>query len=208
MITTSSTMRVYEEIKKDLLSGYSLEILRALEDVDLLAFLIPELSAARSDVLAPRHPFAKALNAADALILQGEEVTASVILALMALFMDGSGEPEPMERFTTPSSLETHLSRCFSKLAVPRKERERITSIVTLWHRALSAAPHWPKVAALARKNLADEMITLLRCLNWNRQYQDLLDVLTSPQNARRSGQHSSSNRRQRRPRNQRPAGK
>ena len=198
LIATSSTMRVYEEIKKDLLSGYSLEILRALDEVELLGYLLPELSSPRSNVLTTRHPFSKALNAADALILQGEDVPASVILALMVLFMDGSGEAEPMDRFTTPSSLEEHLSKCFSTLAVPRKERERIYSVVTLWHRALSAAPHWPKVAALARKSFAQDAITLLRCLNWNGQYQDILEALAQPQSAGRESRRGSGRRRRR----------
>ncbi len=125
-------MRVYEEIKKDLLSGRSLEMLRLFNKGGLLELLLPGITQSSTDALSHRKSLAHALESIDSSIISGE-VAPSVAVIFAAIFYFTAEMPADGE--LTGDSLLAMLNEYFSDLAVPRKEKERIAHILFEWNR-------------------------------------------------------------------------
>ncbi len=135
LINQSSNVRVYEELKKDFKSGYILKILRRLSDSGLLQFLLPELIETEPSLLAEGSALAQCLGLADQLILSGREISATTILCLITLYfgMRDLFEMASPRRFRSRDEIRDHCNNSFSKLAVPRKEKERIQTVLIAW---------------------------------------------------------------------------
>lgn len=159
LLLTCSTMRVYEELKKDLGSGSCLAILRLLAETELLELLLPELVVHNSFLLSPQSSFAAALERIDSMIKGGIEIPATVVLALIALFVETqpsaeySGKPAVRDL----ESLHEHLKRCFSRLAVPKREREKIEEILGWWYR-IECERDRVRIAVLSRQECLGEL--------------------------------------------------
>ena len=128
-------MRLYEEVKKDLQSGACLSIFRRLAQTELLDLLLPELTASDWFLLSERSAFSGALRRADEEARTGEAPSVAVILALIALFT-GEAAPrheDPIVRFENRDAVHNHVRSCYPHLAVPKRERERIESILSWW---------------------------------------------------------------------------
>lgn len=140
LLPKCSPMRVFEELKKDLLSGYSADILSLLAEHTLLHHLIPELLDGERLLFDQTHDFFKSLIRSDELAREGKLDSITPVLALMTLY--GAA----LRRDLPPQNKEALLSLCqddevlaevlneaFSVLAVPRKEKERIFLTLRLW---------------------------------------------------------------------------
>ncbi|NMC63228.1 MAG: hypothetical protein GYA55_08665 [SAR324 cluster bacterium] len=135
LIRRSSTVRVYEEVKKDLLSGYSLGILRLLAKSNLLPLLFPALGKHANLLLSENSPLSNMLGRIDDSKRKGIEYNNATILSNISFFLrkPDSISFNILERFQDEEVIHEHVLKCFHGLAVPRKERERIDGILTLW---------------------------------------------------------------------------
>lgn len=136
LILKSSPVRVYEEFKKDISSGYFLPIIRLLAKTGLLNLLLPELDLENGALLQDGAHLPICFERLDELIQQGEEIPAHVTFALMVLHMPREGEPlyiDIFDRYNDKAELKDHIKESFAKLSVPRKERERIEGILMDW---------------------------------------------------------------------------
>lgn len=170
LIKNSSSVRVYEEVKKDLVSGYALGILRMLHKSELLKYLFPALHANGHLLLRESSPLSNALNRIDEEARDGREYTNATILACIAFFLK---DPESAaltmtERFEDEEAINDHILKCFHGLALPRKERERIYGILSLWLLLVSNSRRFHM-----RRN-KEERESLF----------DLLDMINSPDTA------------------------
>lgn len=166
LITESSTMRVYEELKKDLTCGHFCTILQLLHSHELLQHLLPELEANDGELLKYGSRFTECLQRADELSQAGTAPSPTAVLALLALFSSGAiARPEPFA-LDDPMNAPTEFTRgCFPKLAVPRKERERVEHLLNVWF-DLGKPPYSPeRLGRALRRDGGEDLEPLLLML-------------------------------------------
>ncbi len=93
-------------------------------------------SAAVSTCPSASRAVARSLAASDARARNGMPPSPTVVLSLIALH---AGSPDVQQedlmlRFDSRTELLSHVDTLFKKMAVPRKERERIERLLGLWH--------------------------------------------------------------------------
>lgn len=192
LILQSPSMRVYEELKKDLCSGHLLKIFRLLSNSGLLELLLPEISTPL--LLDTENDFTNAVAVADEKVLSNEKIGTSVILALIALY-SGSADgniAEIKNRLDTADKVVEHLKNCFSSLAVPRKERERVETILVAWSQMPNLEQN--KINQLARRECLLDFKLFLNLVAPHANVPDL-----SNSNSQRHRRNRRSGRRRRR---------
>ncbi len=199
LILEASQVRVYEEIKKDLCSGSSLKILRLLSSTSILQHLLPELEVNNGELLQEGSFFSRVFENIDVTSAE-EEVPITAILASISLFMTAYPDSTvPLhEQYEDKEDIIDHLTSCFVKLAVPRKEKERIEELLSLWHRVLTTPVDKLKKSNLERRRRVDELAYLLRWFNLDNIYDEQLEIALAAtekrkNQARRKGSKSNS---------------
>jgi len=160
LIHQSPTARVYDEVRKDLLSGKVLSFLRMLKEVGLLSELMPELPDYR---LSGDSLLTETLERVDDLASQGLLKNVFLPLAILTLFAaaesrvndENSQDPDVLDHqhsdtnkrsqsllnredgflyWDTVEDLEYRTQRVFKKLAITRKESEIVQRALMIWH--------------------------------------------------------------------------
>lgn len=184
LITQSAPMRIYEELKKDFKSGALVKVLSGLQDYQLLDYLLPELSDKNNPLLGSDSDLLRILSQVDALVARGQEVPATVILALIAIFSASRKllAHELYGQFKDISELDDLTYESFSMLAVPKKERERISAVLTAWYDLNEIDLDRVKPNVLARKPFFQDLRTFTNLLSCNNdsalaQYLNNIDI-------------------------------
>jgi poly(A) polymerase len=172
LITQSSQVRVFDELKKDLTSGCFLTILSLLGETGLLEHLLPELLENNGRLLSAESDFSICMEKIDDAIAEGSEILPTVVLSIIGLFASGDSIwlRDLAESITTPADLNERLSECFTHLMVPRKERERIIMLLSLWTKVRAIAPKNLKAGSYKRSALLSELIGLLEITGFTRE--------------------------------------
>ncbi len=180
VITQSSQVRVFDEIKKDFSSGCFLTILSLLGETGLLEFLLPELLENNSRLLSAESDFSGCLERLDDLAMQGEDISPTVGLTIIAMFMAGDSIwlRDLAETLPEAPDLVERLNACFTRLTVPRKEREKIQMLLSLWARVRSTPVRSFKPGPYKRSSLLHELITLLEVTPLSREDELRLNML------------------------------
>ena len=170
LITQSSQVRVFDELKKDFASGHLLTILHLLGETGLLEYILPELLENNGRLLSAESDFSQCLERIDDMVAEDETPSATVILTIIAMFIAGDSVwlSDLAERLPDASDLSERLASCFTRLVVPKKERERIQLLLGLWSRVRSVPPKALKVNSYKRSSLLPDLISLLEvtCLS------------------------------------------
>lgn len=143
LLMQSPPMRVYEELKKDLCSGYAHSILKLLAQSGILELLLPELTDDNMRLLSPGHAFSRLLKTLDTLARSGQTFAPTVPLTLVSIFR-ASGEEvadSALESLSTQKDLNAASKNCFEHLAVPKREKDRIKILIELLVEVRSRAP-------------------------------------------------------------------
>ena len=191
LIEQASPVRLYEEMRKDLASGSALPILRLMSEVGLLDYLLPEVSNNGGALLTQGSDFAECVSLCDELVRSGENLSTTAILALMTLYI---GEPkidriDLPSRFSTKTALLDHADSCFPKLAVPRKERERIKSILAAWFALAHSSADRVRSSELAGRPFVSDLKSLFRLTACSREDDELIQVLARAERQRKSSE-------------------
>jgi poly(A) polymerase len=180
LLTQASQVRVFDELKKDLTSGHLLNILSLLTETRLIEQMLPELLEHDSVHLSARSDFGLALERVDETISNGEELSPTVPLTIIALFTAGSSlsfSDLPGD-FGDVGELYTKLSSTFTTLAVPRKERERIALLAASWLKMKHTSPNSMKSGPVKRLQLLPELIALLTLTRVSRDDEQVIRIL------------------------------
>lgn len=138
-LKNASQVRIFEEIKKDLVSGYCLPCLRLLHEAGILHMLFPLLEEANDRTLRDGTHLPICIERLDLKVREGEEISPTVVLTLIALYCPAPDSPnEGLQHFKTSEEFSEHLKHVFSRLVVPRKERERIEILASAFDKLLS----------------------------------------------------------------------
>lgn len=136
LIKSASQVRVFEEVKRDLVCGAILPILRLLNKTGLLAFLLPALASGGDGLLSDGSHLPICLERIDSLIQSGKSVTATVVLAVLTLYSplrEGELNGDFFSSVSGFDDIEEQVHLAFSVLTVPRKEKERVTNLLWSW---------------------------------------------------------------------------
>ncbi len=165
LLSSASQVRVFEEIKKDLTSGSILPILRLLHKTQLLSLLIPALSEASAELLEEGTHLPICLERLDQMAKEGSPVSPTVVLTLLLLYTPSEGQRASEiylhDRFESDEAIADHVKYVYSKLLVPRKERERIEALAKAWQRCCSVDGDRVKGSVLARGTEIHDLISL-----------------------------------------------
>jgi poly(A) polymerase len=154
-------MRVYEELKKDLTGGRSLEMLRILQKSSLLELLLPSVAAAPETTLSNRSRLAHSLEHIDSMIIANEqEPVISVTLATLVYFAVAESHS-----LIEGETIQDVVNNFFSELAVPKKEKERISHILIDWERLKDVDVTKVKPAQFARRAHLQELIMFIEAV-------------------------------------------
>lgn len=198
LITQCSQVRVFDELKKDFSSGCFLTILSLLGDTGLLEFILPELLENEARLLSAESDFSHCLERIDDLIINGESVLPTVVLTIIALFTAGDSLylRDLAETLPEASDLGERLSACFTRLVVPRKEREKIQMLLSLWSKVRATPLRAFKPGSYRRSNLLPELISLLEVTAITREDLQRLHLLQPLLNDEDAVHHSDGRRR------------
>lgn len=182
LITQSSQVRVFDEFRKDLTSGCFLTILSLLGETGLLEFLLPELLENNGRLLSAESDFSLCLEKIDDLVVEGHEISPTVVLAIIGLFTAGDSIwlRDLADSSGDPADLGERLNSAFTRLMVPRKERERISMLLNLWSRVRSIPPQNLKAGSFKRSALLHELISLVEITGFTREDAQRLHMLKS----------------------------
>jgi poly(A) polymerase len=182
IITQSSQVRVFDELKKDLASGCFLTILSLLGDTGLLEYILPELRENNGRLLSAESDFSVCLEKIDDAVSQGADISPTVVLAIIALFTAGDSIwlRDLIEMLPSSGELTERINSSFTRLTVPRKERERIQLLLSLWAKVHSIQPRALKPGAFKRAALLPELISLLEICSTSREDAQKLLALRS----------------------------
>ena len=179
-LTQCSQVRVFDELKKDFCSGCFLTILSLLGDTGLLEYILPELLENNARLLSAESDFSQCLEKVDDLILSGESVAPTVVLTVIALFTAGDSIwlKDLAEMLPDASDLGERLASAFTRLTVPRKEREKIQLLLSLWSKIRNTPVRALKPGAYRRSSLLPELISLLEISCMTREDIQRLNLL------------------------------
>jgi poly(A) polymerase len=180
LITQSSQVRVFDELKKDFSSGCLLTILHLLGETGILEYILPELLENNGRLLSGESDFSQCIERIDDLVVEGEPVSATVILTIIAMFTAGDSIwlADLAERLPEATDLNERLSACFTRLVVPKKERERIQLLLALWSKVRAIAPKALKPNAYKRSALLPDLIALLEVTCLTREDAQRVNLL------------------------------
>jgi poly(A) polymerase len=181
-IAQCSQVRVFDEIKKDVSSGCFLTILSLLGETGLLEFILPELLENNARLLSADSDCSVCLEKVDDMVGEGEEISPTTVLAIIALFSAGDSLwlRDLAESLNDMHTFNEQLSSCFVRLSVPRKERERIQMLLSLWARVRATPPDRFKSGPYKRSNLLGDLIALCEITQFTREDAQRLTQLRS----------------------------
>ena len=87
LLNQASEVRIYEELKKDLVSGHSLAIFTLLHTAYLLELMIPELEEDDGAFLKEENHSLEIFRRADLLVKSKDPINTTALLAAMVLFI-------------------------------------------------------------------------------------------------------------------------
>ncbi len=183
LITKSSPVRVYEEIRKDLCSGHGCGILKFNRDLGLFDDLWPELAAKPDSILTGHDKLSDALKELDRLILSGQTLSPTLILSVIAFFIIRNQNPEANHQDLAQNRdlLADYVSDCFTQLAVPKKERMRIEDLLRLFFKITTTEPKRISSTSLLKNPALPELPWFIKALGqdspempWSKILEDL----------------------------------
>jgi poly(A) polymerase len=195
-------MRIFEEVKKDLVSGSALPIFKLLAQYGLLQIFLPELTDHNGILLSENSRLAQALAINDTLCKNGEVPSTTVLLALIALFAGATElrREDPILRFTERAQIEEHLRSIFKTLSVPKRDRERIEQILCAWFK-LQREGADARIRGLTGSTLGEDIIMLSRLISQELEHEMILHLIhasLSEDTSRGGGERGDGSRRRR----------
>jgi poly(A) polymerase len=133
LIEKCPAMRLYEEIKKDMLSGCFLGTLQLMQQHHVLQHLLPKLSAGMAKELWQHNSyFLQSIANADIHLKEYGENSITALLAVLVLFSQNLNFSKAhfLDEEFNQEILKENIQEAFQHFAVPRKEKEKILIVI------------------------------------------------------------------------------
>lgn len=170
-------VRIYDELKKDLLSGHVAETLLLFNQSHLIEFIMPDLI---SNLTHRDTDFLQCIRSADSLIKQGQSLSTTLFLSIFALF---SGNVEYrlgdlVARFKNKAAAREHSHDSLRDLSVPRRERDAMSQLIAQWFTCKTTPAQRLRIGSLRRFLLLPELADLLHITACSREDLAVLKVV------------------------------
>jgi poly(A) polymerase len=199
-------MRIFEEFKKDLVSGYSAPTLHLLQEMSLLSLLLPTL--ANTEYFRLRHPFSVGLRRLDVLCRESAPPPLSSVLAFCLLHGLGNDLADAATLFSKYENIQTQIRYTFAHLSVPRRERERVTEVLQLWSQLERTNTERRSPQKIQRRACLEDLYSFVCLVEGPESESPLLDIIRKAMDFRIGSGQEEDSRAQRssgRQRNPRP---
>jgi poly(A) polymerase len=177
LIHESSPVRVFDELKKDLASGYFSIILPLLQSTSLLQHLIPALAA--TQLTKGDSPLMAALEEADRRIRKGEDIPITVILSLIYFFLEDLPSRQP--------DCEITLASYFEALSLSRREKEVMTAMLETWFKLYTSDLGHKRPAFLAKRVILDELVVFAQIIAKTAFFEEVSNFVSEAMKIRQS---------------------
>jgi poly(A) polymerase len=157
LLTKASQVRVYDEFRKDLSSGYILESLRGFQKFGLLEILLPKFQILGTNFLEDGAHLPICLERIDSLARNGMSISTSVALATLFIKI----EPHIVDESDQSYEISEIIRYAFDSLVVPRKEKDRIEDLVTAFKIASEAHENGTPIKRLPKMVDLSEVLML-----------------------------------------------
>lgn len=167
LILQEPPMRLFEELKKDIIGGFFYPTLELHWQSGLLDWLVPALAERGREIFMPSSLLCKACTQADAFFRHVQNPEADGISVLLTLlFVLGTSSPQesllPSEEFLSMEAI----SEFYASFLVPRKQKEKILDTLLLWRRVLEVEDEKLRSLHLERRKCLAELSLLLSWLD------------------------------------------
>jgi poly(A) polymerase len=178
LIVKSSAVRVYEELKKDFTSGHFLEILKLLSRSGLLDYLMPAISDKEKELLSPNSDFHSVIRKIDIMVQRNQVISATSVLTVIALVLLNHDDNTVLPERNSEEIIKEFVRNVFISLSVPRKEKERIVSIISILHELSFRDLKKVKLSALSRKPYFKDLLQVAKVVEDILLTPEIMDVL------------------------------
>jgi len=198
LIRSCASMRVFEEFKKDLLSGSLFTVTKLLHQAKLLGHLLPDLAQYGDTIFKPTGYFAHVISGIDRDALDNLEVSQTAALSvfpLLALRSDGNFD-QPTD-YQNKDEIHEYIHHFYRDLLVPKREKERIADILALFLRFTQLPDDKLEKMNLERRRSISEVSQLFEWMMFSERHDRTRSIL---QNAADKRVHSGLSDRDRTP--------
>lgn len=188
LITECPDMRIYEELKKDLLSGFSLPTLRLFEKFGILQYILPEISELKDELFNDSSYTSDALNKADThyRIHTGNSITPILCLLTIVTHPEYEKDKSFSECIKGKDGLYDYVGSHFKSYAVPKKEKEKILIVLKALILIEKNALEKINSDRLPNDTQIKELITLIKFLEHLPKRNELIAFLSGVKKAKR----------------------
>lgn len=201
LVEQSVDVRLYVELQKDLTSGYCLKTFRMMEEMQLLGHFLPELTVT-PPLLAASTYLSKALFRYDQMKKEEGLSSCTAVLATITLAsaLRVPSSEALLSLIGSRAAIKEYVSTAFPRLAVPRKERERIAELLLLWFALRSPSGKPPRSSSIPKASCFPDLIVFARAMTTEEADVALVSELESlAQNAPPRSETQAPKRRRRR---------
>jgi poly(A) polymerase len=178
-IHQSAPVRVFEEIRKDLTSGYALGTLSLLAETKLLPILFPPLSLKN---FAPLSALVESLERIDTHFHAGEDFPFAIVCGALILLVCQRQESSQHELVLTPFASEEEIadtiSAFFANLPLTKRDRERISALLSIWSFFESSSDISAKQVRSFRHTVREDLALLIKVLPFRSRDREVLALL------------------------------
>jgi len=192
LLDQCSPARLYEEIRKDLVSGYAWQIFSSYHQYSILQHLLPELVAAGDEIFMRGSLFERCFKQIDEYVAETGIETTTAMFAVMFLLLVNTSRIGVAERFSARSEIADFVFSCFKSVVVPRKERERIVEILDIIRILESENLRLAEFRRLTHRSAFEDTKLVLSFVNVEENVQVILDTIKILSKQRNSFQRNS----------------
>lgn len=188
LIKTSSQVRVYEEVKRDLTSGFTLDTFWLLAVSGILKYLIPTYADHRDALFRIDSSLAEALRRVDEYNRGESKLSHTITLAVLAFFLKNplSDSTECAARFEHVDEIITHLRAVFSEIQTTRRDMHEIEAMLSSWLRISQAKNRVKSKSSISSEVFKDLQLLLTICDSVDLEY--LNHYRSAPSRPKRKG--------------------
>ncbi|MGI6680982.1 MAG: hypothetical protein ACOX3T_05845 [Bdellovibrionota bacterium] len=178
LLSEIPAMRIHDELKKDFSSGYSYQILKLAEKLKVLDLILPELGSTSTCLSHNKNETSLALICIDNWVQKGQAIPITAIFSVFSISVKKSLEKNKNynELFENEDEIDAFVKTLFTKLFVPKKEKEVIISTIKLWKKFISKEPDSINVRSLARRAPLVELKYLVLFTNNSKELEDIIN--------------------------------
>jgi len=179
LIKTCAPMRIFEEFKKDLLSGSLFSVIKLLHQANLLQHLLPDIDKHGETIFKNTSYAATVLSGIDRDALDNLEVSQTAALAVFPLLgLNHHGNFTEPTGYQHKNEIHDYVHHFYRDLLVPKREKEKIADTLALFLRFAQLDDERLQKMSLERRRSIAEVSQLYDWMLFDKQYDKSRQII------------------------------